>query len=359
MPRFFSVSAAIPALLAVALPCFAADPAGAPAAAGEGVKITQSGDNVRVDINGQLFTEYWFKGNQHPALLVKNGVTNRVPTKHVYFWPLIGPGGVRMTRAFPITNDVAETDPHEHEHHRGLWFSHGKVNGIDFWGEESKAGRIVHDQFLETKSGPDEGVIKSTCKWVAPDGKVVCTDERTVRFYNRPASERLFDFEVTIKAPQDRDVLFGDTKEGSMAVRINEQMRVTHGKNTPGTGHIVLSTGIRDDEPAKKGDTKTWGKRADWCDYYGAIDGKKVGIAIFDHPSNPVHPTPWHVRDYGLFAANPFGIHDFERKEPGAGNMTIPAGKSVTFRYRFYLHEGDEKSARVAERYAEYVKGKS
>ena len=132
-----------------------------------------------------------------------------------------------------------------------------------------------------------------------------------------------------------------------MAVRVNEEMRLVHGKNKPGKGHIVLSSGVLD--------AQTWGKRGEWCDYNGPVGGKHVGIAIFDHPSNPVHPTYWHVRDYGLFAANPFGIHDFEKKEPGAGNLNIPAGKSVTFKYRFYIHEGDEKQAKVAERFKEYT----
>lgn len=322
--------------------------------ADEGVKITQAGDHVRVEVNGELFTQYWFQGKQHPAMLVRNGVTNQIPTKHVYFYPVMGPGGVQMTRSWPMRADVPG-EAKDHEHHRGLWFSHGKVNGFDFWAENAKAGKIVHDQFQEIKSGKDQGVIKSTCKWIAPDGKTVCTDERVFRVYSRPASERLFDYEITIKAPQDREVLLGDTKEGSMAVRVNEQMRVTREKKQPGTGHIVLSTGIRDDEPPAKGETKTWGKRSEWCDYWGTVDGKKVGIAIFNHPANPVHPTPWHVRDYGLFAANPFGIHDFEKKEPGAGNITIPAGKSVTFKYRFYVHEGDEKQGKVAERYSEYA----
>jgi hypothetical protein len=259
-----------------------------------------------------------------------------------------------MTRGWPMLNDVPGEEK-DHPHHRGLWFSHGKVNGIDFWGEEAKSGKIVHDQFLEVKGGEKEGVIKSSCKWIAPDGKVVCFDERTVRFYSTAPNERVMDFEVTIKSLPDRDTVFGDTKEGTMAIRVNEEMRVTRGKKQPGTGHIVLSTGIRDDAPPTKGDTKTWGKRADWCDYWGTIGGKKVGIAIFNHPSNPVSPTPWHVRDYGLFAANPFGLHDFEKKEPGAGNMTIPAGKTATFKYRIYIHEGDEKQAKVAERYKEYV----
>jgi hypothetical protein len=84
------------------------------------------------------------------------------------------------------------------------------------------------------------------------------------------------------------------------------------------------------------------------------VDGKIVGIAIFDHPDNPRHPTWWHVRDYGLFAANPFGVHDFEKKPKGTGDFTIPAGQSVTFRYRFYLHKGDEQQAGVAEQYREY-----
>ncbi len=87
------------------------------------------------------------------------------------------------------------------------------------------------------------------------------------------------------------------------------------------------------------------------------MEGKTLGAAIFDHPTNPRFPTWWHVRDYGLFAANPFGRHDFESlPDKAAGNLVVPAGQSVTFRYRFYLHEGDEKQGKVAERYAEFSK---
>jgi hypothetical protein len=243
----------------------------------------------------------------------------------------------------------AEGEEHDHPHHRSLWYCHGAVNGVDFWSEGAKAGTIVHDRFLEIKSGSDSGVVRSANKWVAPDGQVVITDERTFRVYARPDTERLFDFEVTLKAG-DQEVVLGDTKEGSMAIRINEQMRLSHGKGKPGKGHIVQSTGVRDDE--------TWGKRADWCDYYAPIGGTVVGIAMLDHPSNPKHPTWWHVRDYGLFAANPFGVHDFEKKEAGYGNLTIPAGKSVTFKYRFYIHPGDTVQAKVAERFTEYAGAK-
>ena len=80
-----------------------------------------------------------------------------------------------------------------------------------------------------------------------------------------------------------------------------------------------------------------------------------MGVAIFDHPANPRHPTWWHVRDYGLFAANPFGLHEFEKKPAGAGDLTVPAGKTIAFRYRFCFHQGDDKAAGVDALYKEYI----
>ncbi len=60
-----------------------------------------------------------------------------------------------------------------------------------------------------------------------------------------------------------------------------------------------------------------------------------------------------------MFAANPFGRHDFDKlPDKNAGNLVVPAGKSITFRYRFYLHEGDEKQSKVAEHYADFIKSK-
>ena len=52
-----------------------------------------------------------------------------------------------------------------------------------------------------------------------------------------------------------------------------------------------------------------------------------------------------------------FGVHDFEKKPAGNGRSDHPppARESLTFRYRFYLHEGDELKAKVAEMYDEYA----
>ena len=292
-----------------------------------GVKITEGEKTLRVDINGKLFTEYCF---------------NDVPRP--YFYPVIGPTGEPINRHWPM-KDINPDEAKDHVHHKSLWFTHGEINGQDFWGEGSNSGKVVHDKFLKVASGQDVGVIQSQNKYVARDGKVICTDTRTHRFYNRKDGQ-IMDFEITIHASEGK-VVMGDTKEGSMAIRLAPTIRL---KGKVGKGHIQNSEGHSDGQ--------TWGKRAAWCDYYGPLENQIVGVAIFDHPQNPKHPTWWHVRDYGLFAANPFGQHDFERKEQGVGDITIPAGESLTFKYRFYFHKGDTNQADVAEHYRQYAAGR-
>jgi hypothetical protein len=297
-----------------------------------GVRISHTNDVLRVELNGKLFTEYYYTNVPRP-----------------FCYPLLGPGGAAMTRNYPmLTNAPAEE--RDHPHHRSLWFAHGAVNGQDLWTEQNASGRIVHRGFTEIASGTQSGVIRTLNDWVDKQGKVLCTDEETFRFHAPQDDVTWLDFEITLRA-SNGDVTLGDTKEGTFAIRLAETMRLKPNKDNVGkpTGHIVNSAGVRDD--------KTWGKRAAWCDYYGPVGTNIVGLAIFDHPANPRHPTWWHVRDYGLFAANPFGQHDFESlSDQRAGDLKIPAGQSVTFRYRVVLHEGDEKKGRIAERYADYVK---
>ena len=303
--------------------CFAVGLAAAIQTLAGDVKITRQKGKLRIEVDGQHFADYVYEGYSRPFL-----------------FPIIGPQGAKMTRNWPMAE--APDEEHDHPHHKSFWWGHGDMNGVDFWAEGKDAGETVHEEFVAVESG-QVGVIKSRNKYVSKEGKTICTDERTLRIYPG-SSGRNFDFEITVRA-SDGELKFGDTKEGTMAVRLAETMRL---KGKVGKGHIVNSEGVRDDA--------TWGKRAKWVDYYGPVEGKIVGMAIFDHPSNPRHPTWWHVRDYGLFAANPFGLHDFEKKEKGAGDFTVNAGDKITFKYRFYLHEGDEKAGKVSEEYDRYVK---
>ena len=151
-----------------------------------GVQIDDVDKKLRITINGKLFTEYNYQDVPRP-----------------YFYPVIGPTGVPVNRHWPM-KDINPDEAQDHVHHKSLWFTHGEVNGQDFWGEgSSRSGNIVHDKFLKVSSGRRMGEIVSTNKWVAKDGKVVCTDTRTHRFYNRRNAQSM-DIEITIHASEAR-----------------------------------------------------------------------------------------------------------------------------------------------------------
>jgi len=168
----------------------------------------------------------------------------------------------------------------------------------------------------------------------------VCEDERTLTF-GGDGQTRWIDFDIVIKA-SDGPVKFGDTKEGSFGIRVPESMKVDAKKG----GQIINSEGQTDKD--------AWAKQAAWVDYHGPVDGETLGIAIMNHPSSFRFPTYWHVRTYGLFAANPFGVHDFTGDKSADGTYTLEAGKTVAFRYRVLLHRGDQQAGKVAEVYANY-----
>lgn len=293
------------------------------------VFLKQEGNNLDVLVHKELFTRY-------------DATTG--PNKP-YFYPLLAPGGKRLVRGYPVEKISGEVTT-DHPHHRGLWFTHSDVNGEDYWLEKGVTGKTVHTGYRGIVSGAIFGEFHTGTDWINAAGKRIAQDERTFRIYDLTAG-RVLDVEITIKAT-DGAITFGDNKDGVLGIRVPDSMRVLIENKQRGAGHILSSTGEKDAD--------AWGKRADWVDYYGPVEGETLGIAIFDHPQNFRHPTYWHVRDYGLFAANPFGIHDFVKGEPkGAGSFTLPAGKSQTFRYRLFFHKGTTDTAHVAEVWNAYA----
>lgn len=285
------------------------------------VEVIPQQGRVEIRWGGKLFTRYEYTHTPRP-----------------YFYPLIGPTGKPLTRSYPIEHRKGEST--DHPHHRSFWFAFGNVNGEDFWTDGAKAGRIVHQRILAWESGPVFGMLKTQSDWITAQGEKIAEDERTLLVF--PLRESiLLDFTLSIR-PTKGPLRFGDTKEGMMALRVASSMEVTRGQ-----GHILLASGRRDRE--------AWGHRAKWCDYWGPVEGETVGIGFFDHPSNWRHPTYWHVRDYGLFAANPFGLRDFTQDPSQDGSFTLPLGRSLTFHYGFYLHKGSPEEAEVEKVYNGWV----
>lgn len=285
--------------------------------------VEKQDDGVTVKLDGQLFTRYLTKVGTKPIL-----------------WPIVGPTGKEMTRAWPMRTDNKE-EKTDHVHQKSFWFTHGDVNKISFWDENKGHGDINHREFVKVEGG-SSAVIVTRNDWVGPDGKKVCEDERTTTF-GADADARWIGFDVVVKAT-DGPVTFGDTKEGAFGLRVPTTMDVDKKLG----GKIVNSEG--------QTDAGAWGKAAAWVDYHGPVQGETLGIAILNHPSSFRYPSHWHVRTYGLFAANPFGLHDFYNDKEKNGSHTIEPGKTMTLRYLVIFHKGDEKAGKIAERFSAYAK---
>lgn len=269
-----------------------------------------------------------------------------------FFHPVLAPGGAELTRRWPIL-EAAPGEEKDHPHQKSLWFAHGAVNGHDFWIEGKNAGRIVQKSIVHELADEASVRVWTTNDWVASDGSRVMTDHRVIDFAER-GGRRYLDFAVKMLAT-DGDLVFGDTKEGTMAFRVTPSLRVV---GPVAKGHLQMDTGLRDGE--------AWGTRAAWLHAQGPALGapdteaSRIGVVIFDHPSNLRHPTWWHARTYGLLAANPFGIHDFTKpsKDPqprGSGRYELAAGRSLTLRYRFLLHRGTLEAADIQTEYDAYA----
>ncbi len=270
-------------------------------------------------------------------------------------YPIYGPGQIPMTRNYPMRKGVSgEAD--DHPHHHSMWFGHEDVGGVDFWHDGPQCGRVVHERLVGVQADDTRVEVTADHRWQAADGRTVCTDTTRWMFSVTAAAAgsaqpvaRQIDWTITLKASHGA-VTLSDRKDAGMSIRTHPNLRLENDPDrgaTTAVGTAVNSRGVRG--------RAVWGQRASWVDYSGRIGGQVVGVALFDHPGNLRHPTYWHARHYGLVAANPFGRQKFAGRAAEDGAYTIPAGESLTLRYRFVFHAGNAAEASIDRLYRAYV----
>ncbi len=299
------------------------------------VSFRENPNKIDIEINGRPFTTFHY-GSDWPK-----------PFLH----PLREASGLAVTRGYPLETNAGESN--DHHWHRGLWFAHGDINGVDFWRETSgdpardqklplPIGRIVSKSRPTTHTRRNQGILIAEFDLVAPDKKVLGTLRLSFTFY-RLADHNVVDIQAIIHADQKSPLKMGDTEEGLLGFRFADAFKQDRG------ARLTNSEGM-------KGTENIWGKRARWVDYSTELNGRRLGVTIFDHPGNPKHPTFWHARGYGLNAANPFGEHDFFNDKARDGSVTIPDKGQLTFRYRVLIHQGDLDSMKVEPLFAAFAK---
>jgi hypothetical protein len=256
-------------------------------------------------------------------------------------YPLLSPGGENLARDYPM-KPTEEGGTSDHIHQRSMWFTHGEVNGVDFWAEQDGGGEIVH-QGVESKGVDPSGLatLKATAKWKVPDGTEILAETKTIGVRSTDAG-RMIDYTIELQALID-EVHFGDTKEGSFGIRVPDSMMVDRKLG----GKIINDQG--------KTDKDAWGLRSKWVDYSGPVKDKTYGITVLEHPLSFGAPCRWHVRSYGLFAANPFGEFHFIGGDKTDG-FRLKKGDSIKLRYRIFLHDGYGDAEQIAKQWVELAK---
>lgn len=228
------------------------------------------------------------------------------------------PSGIQVTRRHP---PVAGEDAVDHDTmHPGIWFALGDLNGEDFWRNKGEI-RPAEKRALHGIVEPFTIALRGEGKLARADGTTLGRQLINV-IVQRVPEGYLYAWEFTLHG-QSEPLDFGVQEEMGFGARMATLL-------TEKAGGTVTSA------DGRTGAKAIWGTRDRWCDYSGTIDGKRVGITLMPHPSNP-RPTWWHTRDYGVFVANGFGPRSVE--EGAEPRLKVPVGKKITFRYAALVHE--------------------
>ena len=280
--------------------------------AGENVEFSTADSTLNITIDGQPFATYNFSPDLPKPFLL----------------PLRTPSGVVVNRELGDTTDA------DHPHHKGVWNSVDEINGIKFWKED---GPIRNISVRVIQAGGPIGIFEAINQWQHPEtGEPQLTETAVITIH----ANRLLVYDMLFTASHVA-ADFEDTKEGMFGIRVAPSMKEKNG------GHVVASDGSETTQ-------NCWGKSFPRIDYYGTVDGKTVGVAIMDHPSN-FRPSRYHVRDYGLFSISPFGNHAYTNGVEEAAPVHLKKNESLRLRYGMYFHDGDTKDGNVAAAWDQFV----
>jgi hypothetical protein len=286
------------------------------------VRFDEKSDGVAIQINSKPFSFLHFgrevgKPHLHPLLTISGGPDP-------------------VTRAFPV--DPLPGDSTDSPHHRGLTIGAQKVNGQDFWENDPGSagpakGTIAFQELTAVAGGDDRGTLSMLAHWISREGRLWLVERRTMTFYTNPAERRTFDIDLELEAMEP--VTFDDQQNAIIGLRLALPFDTHYDGWVANAAGGLNEAGVR-------------GRRSPWLVWIGITSGgQRMGVAIFDHPSNLNHPTRWEVQDKGFLMANPFGGRAFAPFDPTAAKEdaahTMKRGDKLRLRYRIVIYPAERE----------------
>jgi hypothetical protein len=279
----------------------AANPAADPSSPGDGFAFESRDGVLAISYGGQRVADYVYRDDR---------------IWRPYFANVHAPGGFQATRNHP---PIPGRDATDHDTmHPGLWLAFGDISGQDYWRNK---GRIEHVRFAEPAA-----IRAGRLEWVT-DSHLLSTNGQPLgrlvsRFTLTARPEGyLVIWDASFEAGQ-QDLAFGDQEEMGFGVRVATGLTERNG------GLLTSSTG-------RKTATSTWGQAAEWCDYSGTVEGRRVGVTLVPDPAH-FRASWWHNRDYGLMVANPFGRKAMNQGEPS--RVIVRKGERLRLRFGVLVH---------------------
>ncbi len=297
----------------------------------------EKSNKVDVHIDGKLFTSYIYPNDLEKPVL----------------YPVCTAKGTVITRGFP--RDPRPGERVDHPHHVGLWLNHGDVNGLDFWNnsyaipteEKGKFGSIRHQKIIKAEDGKNKGTLVAVSHWVDSKGNILLIEETTFVFFGTD-NLRVID-RITKLTAQKEKVVFKDTKEGMMGIRLDRAFEepsikaevFTDANGNPTSVPVLNNDGVngtyRNSNGLAKGEV--WGKRANWVSLSAMKGDEAITIAITDHKKNIGYPAHWHARNYGLFAINNLGSKFYVSSDEEFIH-TINPKETMRLKHRILINSG-------------------
>ncbi|MEO0445862.1 MAG: DUF6807 family protein, partial [Verrucomicrobiota bacterium] len=170
-----------------------------------GFAFVEQGEGLELTWNGELVSRFVVDEGNKPFL-----------------YPVLGPGGVPMTRSYPMEEVAGESQ--DHPHHRSLWFGHQGIQGVDTWHEaktieeraEKKKDPVERDAYVKEAmaklgrtrpmgigrimASGEAAELLTRNDYEDAEGNKLLADERLYRFRMPTETERAFEVVMTFRA---------------------------------------------------------------------------------------------------------------------------------------------------------------
>jgi len=312
------MTSASPLWPCLALSCAVAAWAGETAPAAAPLRVTVAKDEQFVDIHegDRQVLRYWFGTAPLPAGVAANYACGG------YIHPLCGPDGEALT----------EAHAKDHPHHRGVMWTwpvlRWKDKVTDPW---AVSGTWVRPEKLQAaEAGPAFARIVATSLWKWGDKEPVLRESLTIQAFRSQGRSRIVDIALTFEALVD-DLALGGRPHGAY-------------------GGFGLRMAPRNDQKITLlADPAAREPRRSWIEYSDTFAGGvgRVGIAIFEHVSNPLYPNALLQYPDLNYVMPAF---------PGEREFPLAKGKTLTLRHRLWIHPGHADEKALGEQWTAYAK---